>query len=237
MRMHIPNIITLLNLLFGIFASLSLLYGQLEMAIIWIGLATVADFFDGFVARWLHVQSPLGKELDSLADLVSFGLVPGIIFYGLIVNYQTGHWPDTWHWIGMPAFIITLSAGLRLGRFNIDTRQQSEFIGLPTPACTLFAVGLFIIHLFYSHSIAGHLLRIECLISFIIILSFLMQANLPMFSLKFRKGLQNNKLKIIFVIFCTIVLIWQPELALITWITSYVLLSLIIHFFISKKTI
>lgn len=237
MRSHIPNIITLLNLLSGVFASLSLLYGQLEMAIVWIGLASIADFLDGLVARWLHVQSPLGKELDSLADLVSFGLVPGIIFYGLIVHNQTGKWPDTWHWVGMPAFIITLSAGLRLGRFNIDTRQHADFIGLPTPACTLFSVGLLLIHLFYSQLIPGYLLRTAFLISFLLILSILMQANLPMFSLKFRGDLKNNKLKILFVIFCTIVLIWQPKLAPITWITSYVLLSLYIHYFTSNKTI
>lgn len=86
MLKHIPNIITLLNLLFGVLASLFLLYGQLEMAIWWVGFAALADFLDGFVARWLNVHSPLGKELDSLADMISFGLVPGIIFYGLFIH-------------------------------------------------------------------------------------------------------------------------------------------------------
>lgn len=207
------------------------------MAIWWIGFAAAADFLDGFVARWLNVQSPLGKELDSLADLVSFGLVPGIIFYGLIVENQTGSWPISWHWTGMPAFMITLSAGLRLGRFNLDTRQNTDFIGLPTPACTLFAVGLLLIHLFYSDSIPGYFLRMEFLISFLMILTFLMQANLPMFSLKIKGGWKNNKLKILFIVFCTIVLIWQPKLAPIGWITSYVFLSVFIHYFTSKKTI
>ena len=217
MKTHIPNVITLLNLLFGVFASLSLLYGSLELALLWIGLAALADFLDGFVARWLNVQSPLGKELDSLADMVSFGFVPGIIFYGLIVQNQTGSWPVAWHWMGMPAFVITLSAGLRLGRFNIDIRQNTDFIGLPTPACTLFAVGLLLIHLFYKDSF--------------------IQANLPMFSLKIKGGWKNNQLKIIFAVFCAIVLIWQPKLAPLTWITSYILLSLFTHFYTSKKII
>jgi CDP-diacylglycerol--serine O-phosphatidyltransferase len=237
MLKHIPNIITLLNLLFGVLASLFLLYGQLEMAIWWVGFAALADFLDGFVARWLNVHSPLGKELDSLADMISFGLVPGIIFYGLFIQNQTGIWPNSWHWMGMPAFIITLSAGLRLARFNLDTRQSTDFIGLPTPACTLFAVGLLLIQLFYRNSIPGYLLKIEFLISFVIILSLLMQANLPMFSLKINGGWKNNKLKILFVVFCTIMLIWQPKLAPTGWITSYVLLSVYIHYFTSKKTV
>lgn len=237
MKTHIPNVITLLNLLFGVFASISLLYGSLESALLWVGLAALADFLDGFVARWLNVQSPLGKELDSLADMVSFGFVPGIIFYGLIVQNQTGSWPGTWYWIGMPAFVITLSAGLRLGRFNIDIRQNTDFIGLPTPACTLFAVGLLLIHLFYKESVFHNLLDIKLLIVYIIALSLLMQANMPMFSLKIKGGWKNNQLKIIFAVFCAIVLIWQPKLAPLTWISSYILLSLFTHFYTSKKII
>ena len=237
MLVHIPNTITLLNLLFGVFASLSLIYGQLEIAIGWVVCAALADFLDGFIARWLKVQSPLGKELDSLADMVSFGLVPGLIFYGLLVHNQTGSWPESMHWTGVPAFIITLSAGLRLGRFNLDNRQSTDFIGLPTPACTIFSVGLLLIHLFYQDFSIGFFLKIEFLYCSIIILSLLMQANLPMFSLKIKGGWKNNKLKILFIVFCTIMLIWQPKLAPSGCITCYVLLSVYIHYFTSKKTI
>jgi CDP-diacylglycerol--serine O-phosphatidyltransferase len=237
MHRHLPNIVTLLNLLFGIFASLSLLYGQLEMALWWFGLSLSADFLDGFVARWLQVSSPLGKELDSLADLVSFGLAPGIIFYGLLIENQTDAWPNSWNWIGTPAFILTLSAALRLGRFNLDSRQNTDFIGLPTPACALFSFGLLTIRIFYPNNAPGYLLEIPFLVSSILLLSILMQANMPMFSLKLKGGWKDNKVKILFVVFCTIMLIWQPKLAPISWVISYIILSVMMHFFTSKKTI
>jgi CDP-diacylglycerol--serine O-phosphatidyltransferase len=144
-KRNIPNAITCLNLLFGCIAIVFIFQGKLTHASWMVIFAGVADFFDGMAARLLKVNSPIGKELDSLADMVSFGVVPGMMVFQLIGNYP-------YSWIGL---CIPVFAALRLAKFNIDTRQATYFIGVPTPAISLFIASfpLIIFHHTYWNSI------------------------------------------------------------------------------------
>lgn len=234
MRRHLPNAITLLNLFCGACACLCLLYGRLEWAIGLVAIGALADLLDGMLARWLKVHSELGKQLDSLADMVSFGLVPGIILYGLIAERFLGHWPADLEVRALPAFLITLFAALRLGKFNLDERQTEGFIGLPTPACTLFMIGLLGMYLSpgifarFFHPITYYLL--------VILFSALMVSEIPMFSFKF-KSLQwaGNEIRIIFAAIAGVILVLWSIAGLALVVLLYVLISIFIHFFKRKS--
>jgi len=140
---HLPNVITLLNLLCGVWAIHALYTGQTQDAIILIATAAVFDFFDGFAARMLNAASPIGKDLDSLADMVSFGVFPGLLLVAQIRNQsmgmESGLWMEHIHFLG---YLIPAASALRLAKFNNDARQSQEFIGLPTPANTLLICAL-----------------------------------------------------------------------------------------------
>lgn len=234
MRRHLPNAITLLNLFCGACACLCLLYGRLEWAIGLVAIGALADLLDGMLARLLKVHSELGKQLDSLADMVSFGLVPGIILYGLIAARFLGHWPTDLEVRALPAFLITLFAALRLGKFNLDERQTEGFIGLPTPACTLFMIGLLGMYLSpgifapFFHPITYYLL--------VILFSALMVSEIPMFSFKF-KSLQwtGNEIRIIFAAIAGVILVLWSVAGLALVVLLYVLISIFIHFFKRKS--
>jgi CDP-diacylglycerol--serine O-phosphatidyltransferase len=148
LKRHLPNTLTCLNLLCGCLALTNIFRGDLVTGAYLVGIAAVADFFDGLLARALRVSSPIGKDLDSLADMVSFGVVPGAIMFKLL-GMPNGMSTSTI--IGnasfaalLPfgAFLITIFSALRLAKFNNDTRQTTSFIGLPTPACTLVVASL-----------------------------------------------------------------------------------------------
>lgn len=234
MRRHLPNAITLLNLFCGACASLCLLYGRLEWAIGLVALGALADLLDGMVARLLNVHSELGKQLDSLADMVSFGLVPGIILYGLIAAAWQGHWPTDLEIRALPAFILTLFAALRLGKFNLDERQSDGFLGLPTPGCTLFMVGLLAAYLAPDSFL--HFVHPGWYYVITMLFSALMVLEIPMFSFKF-KSLQwaGNEIRIIFAAIAVgILLFWQiAGLAIV--VSLYILFSIFIHFFKRKS--
>ena len=140
----IPNLLTLINLIFGMVGIVLAFDGKLHLAGIMVFVAAVFDFFDGFAARLLNAQSDLGKELDSLADMVTFGVLPGVIVYqfvnGLSGIYFTSFLerPLNLHVISLLAFLLTAASAYRLAKFNIDTRQSTNFIGLPTPAMAMF---------------------------------------------------------------------------------------------------
>lgn len=140
---HLPNVITLLNLLCGVWAIHALYTGQTQDAIILIATAAVFDFFDGFAARLLKAASPIGKDLDSLADMVSFGVFPGLLLVAQIrtqsMGMGSGFWTEHIHFLG---YLIPAASALRLAKFNNDARQSQEFIGLPTPANTLLICAL-----------------------------------------------------------------------------------------------
>jgi CDP-diacylglycerol--serine O-phosphatidyltransferase len=232
MKKSIPNIITLANLFFGCLATVSIVQGDVMQAVQWILLAALADFLDGYVARLLQVQSPLGAELDSLADAISFGLVPGAICFHLL----GGTSGETSIWKASPGFLLSLFAILRLGKFNLDTRQRDEFIGLPTPASTVFVMGWLLMVHYNSFGIAGILQEPAIIYALIALLSFLMNAELPMFSLKF-KNLRWADNKYPFILLGTALpalLLWQ-EAALSMIIAWYIILSLIRHLIAQKQ--
>lgn len=165
MRKQIPNMITLLNLFCGCTALVSIFYGEFLQAFTFVFIGGLADYSDGMVARWLNVKSPFGKELDSIADMVTFGVVPGAIMY-MLINYSLSPidintvasdplvLKQSFSWMALPAFLIPVFAAIRLAKFNLDPRQSEEFIGLNTPACTMFVVGIMLIFQFDSFDCA-----------------------------------------------------------------------------------
>ena len=200
MKSIIPNTLTSLNLACGCIAVLSFLNHFYYLGILLIFVSTIADFFDGFVARLLKVQSDMGKELDSLADMVSFGFVPGTIIYvALCKAYDLNGFKDLINketYFPLLGFLITVFSGIRLAKFNIDTRQSTSFIGLPTPANTLFFLTIPLIWL--NPSLNGDLWYETILenkfflISTTAIFSYLLIAELPLIALKF-KGFDIKK--------------------------------------------
>ena len=198
---HIPNMVTCCNLFSGCIAAVMAFQSNYEAAILFIILGAVFDFFDGMLARLLNVSGPLGKELDSLADDITFGFAPSAIVFSLFKEVQypefmsgiTEYFPYT-------AFIIAAFSALRLGKFNIDPRQSSSFIGLPTPANALFWGSLVV----GAHSfLVSESFNAIYLFILVILMSYLLVAELPMFSLKFKNlSWRDNKVSYIFLLIC-----------------------------------
>ena len=238
---HIPNTITCLNLFCGCLSIVSSFEGRLITAAYFILVAAVFDFFDGFAARWLRAYSPIGKELDSLADLVSFGVAPASIMYTLLLpaveNYglQVNAYSYGW-WVAVLAFVIVVFSALRLAKFNIDTRQTDSFIGLPTPAnasfiCSLAFVSsvgnqqmMFSVKLSFLSTFADNMFF---LLAITLIFSYLLVAEFPLFSLKFKSfDWKNNKIKYIFVLISALFLILFQWAGLALVILLYIFLSI-----------
>jgi CDP-diacylglycerol--serine O-phosphatidyltransferase len=186
MKKHIPNTITLINVFAGCIAIVAIIQGKLNYVPYLLIICLAADYIDGLAARVLNAKSELGKQLDSLADMISFGVLPAMIIYELMKQalYQTST-PDAFFGIELVAFLIAMFAALRLGKFNIDTRQTDSFIGLPTPATTLFVLGILLIN---QHSEIDILVNLSnnyyFLAAITIALSILMIVELPLLSLK-----------------------------------------------------
>ena len=235
MKKHIPNIITCLNLFCGCMSIVSTFNGMLSAAAYFILLAAVFDFFDGFAARWLKVSSEIGKQLDSLADMVSFGVAPASIMYWLLWNAgnkynvqlpveveQFNYYGDL---IAPAAFLIAVFSALRLAKFNIDSRQSDSFIGLPTPANAIFICSLAFISLDYALPFIDN---IFFLLSVTVVFSFLLVANLPLFSLKFKSfGWKGNKIRYIFVVISVLILLILHFAGLAVVILVYIILSVV----------
>ena len=223
-RNNIPNAITSLNLLFGSMACIAAfscfdlvccgLKGY-QLAFVLIALSAVADFFDGLVARLLHAVSGIGKELDSLADLVSFGLAPALVLYNLMLAYGAGHW-------ALMALMLPVFGALRLARFNVDTNQVTTFTGVPIPANAIFWIG-------FTAWYAEHDCPLWIVLALIVLLSLLMVCNLRMFSLKMHNlsSLKHNWAQYLQVLatVAAVVILGLPGLAVA--IALYVLLSII----------
>lgn len=202
MKKLIPNLITLLNLLFGCIALVAVFRKQFDYCFYCLLLAAAADFLDGFVARLLGVQSDLGKELDSLADVVTFGVVPGFVMYNLIVfsigtaapNIQPENALFYTAYLGL---LVPLASAYRLAKFNTDSRQAYHFIGLPTPANGIFMAGLpLALKAVSSHEIFQWLGNPFFLCLLTVVFSWLLISEIPLMALKF-KGFswQSNKEK------------------------------------------
>lgn len=231
MKKHIPNALTLANLLAGCVAVVCLLYQHYSAAILLLLAGGLADFADGFVARMLKVQSAIGRELDSLADMVSFGLAPGLMLYMMLQNGSGAEATEV-YLPGLPAFLLTGASALRLAKFNIDSRQTDQFLGLPTPAATMLVVGLLLWH---QHDLWGSsvwLSQPASVYVLVAVLSWLLLSELPMFSFKFKKaGWQGNEIRIIFAAAALVSLLLAGVLALAPLVLGYIFLNMVRYFF------
>ena len=190
---HIPNTITSMNLLCGVLGVIFTFQGALDLAFYLMILAAVFDFLDGFAARMLNAYSPMGKELDSLADLISFGLLPALMIHRrLVEGGMTGFW------IYVPVIICIFSA-LRLAKFNVDDRQSENFLGLPTPACAMWCGSLIYAADRGVMTVAGLLSERYIMIIAPVVLAILLVSEIPMFSMKFKKGSEYNRLRLCFI--------------------------------------
>ena len=216
---YIPNIITCCNLTAGSLAVIMALRGTFEQAAIFILIAAVCDFLDGLSARLLHAYSDMGKELDSLSDLISFGLAPGLMVYALLNDYLLLPYGNL-EYLAYIALLIPVAGGIRLAKFNVDDRQTTSFIGLPIPANALFWIGGCFADTRDWHPVI--------ILALIVLFSYLMVSNLPMFSLKASNlSWSNNKLRYILVITSLGLVFWLGLTGLAGAIIAYILLSLI----------
>ncbi len=220
-KRHIPNALTCANLLSGCIGVVFAFKGQLDVAAYAVLISGIFDFFDGFLARLLNVKSPIGKELDSLADMVSFGFLPGVVMYQLL---EQSHGNNAY--LPYFGFLITVFSGLRLAKFNIDTRQTEDFIGLNTPMNTLFIVSLPFIQRDYPELIGSTTL----LVCLTILMSWLLISEIRIFSLKFGTiAWADNKTKFVFLIISA-VLIAFLKFAAIPFVLILYILSSFVHF-------
>jgi len=236
-KKHIPNAITCLNLLFGCFSIVYALKGNLVFASYFIAIAAIFDFLDGMAARVLKAYSAIGKELDSLADMVSFGVAPGIIVFQLLQssnNLPTLILYGKTNIIPFIAFLIPILSAIRLAKFNLDTRQTESFIGLPVPANALFFASfpLIIIHFkemcSCMHAYVEFFSNAYLYIVLTVIFSLLLVSNIPLFSLKIKNlKWKNNVYQYLFVFFSLILFVFFNFVAIPFIIILYIVLSLI----------
>jgi len=233
-KKHIPNSITLLNLMSGSAAAILALNGQFLTAVALTGLAAVFDFFDGFAARLLNVKSETGKELDSLADVISFGFTPSVILFCMIRD-NAGMSPGGGLISFLPyaALLIAAFSALRLAKFNLDTRQTLSFLGLPTPANALFIVPLPLISGSSMIMDAGIISDIASGLWFQLLIipvsCYLLVSEIPLFALKFSNGFSfaANRVKYIFILISVLLLIALKWAGIPVVIIIYILISLI----------
>lgn len=235
----VPNAITALNLVSGSLAVFYAVDGQLGMASLFILAAAIFDFMDGFAARLLKAYSSIGKELDSLADLVSFGLAPAAIVFTMMEFTLFGknqHIQDieaTWsQWIALyTCLVIPVAGAFRLAKFNTDDRQSEQFLGMPIPANAIFFASLGLILEFGTNpTISSIILNKNVLLASIFICSFLMVSELPMFSMKFKNlHLKENAIRFLFLGVTILMLIFLQLYALPLIIIWYIALSAITY--------
>lgn len=220
-KKYIPNAVTSLNLIAGSMAVIMAYEGNYQATVLLVLLAATFDFLDGFLARLLNSYSSIGKELDSLADMVSFGLVPAITAFSLLRD-------SPWEWTRYFGLLIAVFSALRLAKFNVDERQTSSFIGLATPANAIFWTGLA-----YAYGGSMSLPSFPWAILLMIALScFLLVSELPMFSLKFKTyNWKGNQIRWIFIIGSLILLLFLRFNSLPVIIIWYVQLALIVKLF------
>ncbi|WP_460219680.1 CDP-alcohol phosphatidyltransferase family protein [Psychroserpens sp. MEBiC05023] len=243
LKNYIPNCITLLNLLSGSIAVIFAVHNNFVAAALFVFLGIFFDFFDGLLARKLGVQSDLGVQLDSLADMVTSGLVPGIVMYKLIsmsINapeiVTQKNWSSSFSFsnidiapIAVIGLFITLASGYRLAKFNIDEDQQSYFKGLPTPANTLLVMSLPLIVEFQNSSLVTSLILNQWfLIVFTLISCFLLTSNMKLLALKFKDfSFNNNSYRYILIVSAIVLLVLFHFIAIPFIIVLYIILSLL----------
>ncbi len=232
-KKHVPNLITLLNLFSGCIAIVFVAEADFKMAFFFVCLGIFLDFFDGFFARLFKVSSPLGLQLDSLADMVTSGLVPGFVMYKMLTEIEVF---DVTSFVPYLGFIITLGSCYRLANFNIDTRQTDSFIGLPTPANALFILSLPLIESTYKIGFIFETLNNQWFLLAITLLSaYILNAEIPLFSLKIKDfTFKKNALQIVFLTLSVLLLVFFQYLGIPLIIITYVLLSVVNNKFLKK---
>lgn len=244
-KKHIPNSFTCANLLCGCFGITFAFGGQLEFTALLVLLAAVFDFFDGFTARMLKAYSDIGKELDSLADLVSFGMVPGFIVYHLLdpevsqsMSELAASNPALLN-LRYIAFLIPVFSALRLAKFNVDTRQSDSFIGVPTPAnAMLFASFplILIAQPFISNvNFYSEITNVYLLLGLTLVMCYLMVSELPLISFKFKNfGWKGNEPRYMLLIISIASIVFLQFMAIPIIILLYILIS-IVNTYILKR--
>jgi len=225
LKKHVPNTITLLNLFSGCIALIFAFEENFVLAFYFVALGIFFDFFDGFFARLFNVTGPLGVQLDSLADMVTSGVVPGVVMYKMLLNTVPGH--DLPTYVPYLGFLITLGSCYRLAKFNIDTRQSDSFIGLPTPANALLILSLpLVLANTDSLTVLEMLVNPWLLLVVTFFSAFILNAELPLFSLKVKEfSIKENALQLIFLVLSLILLLLCGYLGVTLTILLYVLLS------------
>lgn len=243
MKQYLPNLLTLFNVLCGSIAVVFASVNRLEYAAIFVFAGIFFDYFDGLVARWLDVKSELGIQLDSLADMITCGLVPGVVMFQLLSMSQTGGWnlgPGSgWmeetnsglfqSWLPLLGFLIPMASAYRLARFNIDEDQQTSFIGLPTPANALLILSFPLILLYQGNDALNTvILNPWTLIITTILSALLLNAPIRLFALKFGSwSFRDNALRYIFVLVSLVLIATLKFMAIPIIIAFYILSSLI----------
>ncbi|NBL64858.1 phosphatidylserine synthase [Flavobacterium sp. NST-5] len=232
-KAHIPNFITLLNLLSGCFALIFVTHNDFLLAFSFVALGIFLDFFDGFFARILKVPSALGLQLDSLADMVTSGVVPGFVMYKMMhqsLGFPAYEWSD----FALPfaGFLITLGSCYRLAKFNIDTRQTDSFIGLPTPGNALFIMSLPIIAMQNKFPFISEMFEnFYFLLGIAVLSAYMMNAEIPLFSLKIKEFTwKKMQLPVFFLLASLVMLIFLKMLAVPLIIIFYICLSVGLNF-------
>lgn len=260
-KQNIPNFITCCNLLCGCLALVQAFEGNLVWAAYWVGIAAVLDFLDGFAARLLNVVSPIGKDLDSLSDMVTFGLVPGVVMYKLIGFSFSKHIFGVFmnvffneKELGMEqyliftaflGFLITIFSAIRLAKFNNDPRQSDSFIGLPTPANAILVCSIPLIAnlndvrditTFPLFGLDSFIISPYFLLSLTVVLSYLLVAPIPLFALKFKSfGWEGNQIRYVFLVLSLGLLIGLQYVGVTLTIFLYVLMSIANNLFKKKE--
>lgn len=236
MKRYIPNFLTLLNLFSGCVATVFAVLNHLELAALFVFIGIFFDFFDGLTARLLNVQSEIGVQLDSLADMITSGLVPGIVMFQLLQMAETGGWnlgffghETEMTMLPFFGFIITLASAYRLAKFNVDENQVSSFIGLPTPANSLFILSLPLILLYHnSNELNGIILNQWFLMGLTLVSAYLLNSRIKLFALKFDNwSFKDNAVRYLFLIGSLVMLITLKFLAVPLIVLFYILASLL----------
>lgn len=232
-RRNIPNALTCGNLLCGCIGVVEAFHNNLILSCLLIGVALIFDFFDGFVARLLKVTSPIGRDLDSLADMVTFGLLPSIIVYQLLMQSI----PDLLGiWKAYPAFIIAIFSAIRLAKFNNDPRQSDSFIGVPTPANAMLIASLPLIIQFEGGFWKEIIVKTNNLLIFSVVMSYLLVMEMPLIALKFKNfSWKGNEARFTLIAASIVLLVTLKILAVPALLILYLLLSFVDN--VRKKSI
>ena len=235
-KKHIPNTITLLNLLAGLLALIHAFNGNYNEAFSLVCLGIFFDYWAGFFARIWKVQSQIGLQLDSLADMVTSGVVPGLVMYKMLADIQENQsqynlTEDTYYMGVVPylGFLITLASCYRLAKFNVDSRQTDSFIGLPTPANALLIMSIPMIQ-FHSEFewLVDFLSNPYVLVGVTVLSSYLLNAEIPLFSLKVKSfSWEKYKIQVVFLIISLILIVLLEFIAIPIIILLYVILSVL----------